>query len=152
MKRSLIAIGMFISLLVSLPVFADDIDLADKIDKIMSKCAENDNYHITAMQLNKWINDGRSDFLVIDLRFAPDDGPWGQPKYGRIPGSLHIPHYDLFKPENLKKLPKEKKLILVGHMGVHDAYGNVRLAKKLSCCQSCKHANQCCQQNGSPSG
>jgi rhodanese-related sulfurtransferase len=127
MKRRLIAIGMFISLLVSLPVFANDIDLADEIDKIMSKCADNDNYHVTAMQLNKWMNNGKSDFLVVDLRFAPDDGPWGQPKFGRIPGSLHIPYYDLFKPENLKKLPRDKKLILVGHMGIHENYSLVPL-------------------------
>jgi rhodanese-related sulfurtransferase len=127
MKKRLIATGMFISLFISLPVFADDTDLAVKIDKIMSSCAENNNYHIPAIELNKWMQDGKTDFLVVDLRFAPDDGPWGQPEYGRIPGSLHIPYYDLFKPENLKKLPKDKKLILVGHMGVHENYSVVPL-------------------------
>lgn len=127
MKRSLIVIGMFISLLVSLPVFADNKNLADKIDNIMSICAENDNYHVTAMQLNKWMLDGKTDFIVIDLRVAPDDGPWGQPEFGRIPGSLHILYSNLFKPENLKKLPKDKKVILAGHMGVHENYSVVPL-------------------------
>ena len=127
MKRGLIVIGMFISLLVSLPALAGDKDLADKIDNIMSTCAENDNYHVTAMQLNQWMQNGKTDFLVIDLRFEPDDGPWGQPKFGRIPGSLHIPYYDLFKPHNLEKLQKNKKLILVGHMGVHENYSVVPL-------------------------
>ena len=127
MKKRLIVIGIFISLLVSLSVFADDENLAEKIDTIMSRCAENDNYHVPAIELNKWMQDGRTDFMVIDLRFAPDDGTWGQPKYGRIPGSLHIPYYDLFKPEHLKKLPKDKKLILVGHMGVHENYSLVPL-------------------------
>ena len=127
MKKILCLIGIFTFILTSLPVFSDDSNLADEIDNIMNKCAENDNYHIAAMELNKWIKDGKADFLVVDLRFAPDDGPWGQPKYGRIPGSLYIPHYDLFKPENLKKLPKDKKLILVGHMGVHENYSVVPL-------------------------
>lgn len=127
MKRKMLVMGMCMSLFVSLPVFSADNDLADRIDNIMSSCAENDNYHLSAMQLNKWIQAGKTDFLVVDIRFAPDDGPWGQPKYGRIPGSLHIPYYDLFKPENLKKLPKDKKLILVGHMNVHENYSVVPL-------------------------
>jgi len=127
MKRILIVSGMFILLFVSLPVFADDTDLAEKIDKIMSKCAENDNYHVTAIQLNTWMREDKKDFLVVDVRLAPDDGPWGQPKYGRIPGSLHIPYPDLFKPENLKRLPKDKKLIVAGHMGVHENYSLVPL-------------------------
>ena len=127
MKKGLIVIGMFVTLFVSLPVFADDKNLADTIDKIMSSCEENDNYHVTAMQLNTWMQDGKTDFLVVDVRFAPDDGPWGQPKYGRIPGSLHIPYNNLFKSENLKKLPKDKKLILTGHMGVHENYSLVPL-------------------------
>ncbi len=127
MKRTLCLVGLFIFILTSLPVFADNRNLAEGIDNIMSKCAENDNYHITAMELNTWIKNGKADFLVVDLRFAPDDGPWGQPKFGRIPGSLHIPHYDLFKQENLAKLPKDKKLILVGHMGVHENYSVVPL-------------------------
>jgi len=118
--------GIFFTL-ISAPVFSDDNNLSSQIDKIMSQCAENDNYHVTAMQLNQWIKSGKTDFHVVDLRFAPDDGPWGQPQFGRIPGSVHIPHYDLFKPENLEKLPKDKKLILVGHMGVHENYSVVPL-------------------------
>ena len=93
----------------------------------MAGCAENDNYHVTAHELNKWLEENRNDFVVIDLRFAPDDGPWGQPRYGRIPGSVHIPHYDLFKQEHLATLPKDKKIILVGHMGVHENYSLVPL-------------------------
>ncbi len=127
MIKNIILTGMFILLFVSLPVFADDNDLADKIHTIMSNCAENDNYHVTAMQLNTWIQEAKKDFLVVDVRFAPDDGPWGQPKYGRIPESLHIPYYDLFKAENLAKLPKDKKLVLVGHMNVHENYSIVPL-------------------------
>ncbi len=119
--------GIAFLLIISVPVFADNEDLAHKVEEIMRRCAENDNYHVPAVLLNTWIQDGKTDFLVVDVRFAPDDGQWGQPEYGRIPGSLHIPYYDLFKPENLKKLPKDIKLILAGHMGVHENYSVVPL-------------------------
>ncbi len=55
------------------------------------------------------------------------EAPWGQPKYGRIPKSVFIPYYDLFTPENLAKLQKNKKIILVGHMGIHENYSVVPL-------------------------
>jgi rhodanese-related sulfurtransferase len=122
--------GIFVSmiiLIISPRAFAGDRDLADRIDKIMSECREHSDYHISAVKLNKWMQEGKTDFLVLDLRFAPEDGAWGQPKYGRIPGSLHIPYYDLFKAENLARLPKDKKLILVGHMGVHENFSVVPL-------------------------
>ncbi len=127
MKKYVFFTLLMSTLFVSLPVNADDTGLAERIDSIMSRCTENDNYHITAMQLNTWLQEGKKDFLVVDIRVAPDDGPWGQPRYGRIPGSLHLPYNDLFKAENLKKLPKDKKLILVGHMNVHENYSVVPL-------------------------
>jgi len=119
--------GIVILLIIVTSVFAEDSDLAAKINEIMSKCPENDNYHVPAWQVNNWMKTGKTDFLVVDIRFAPDDGPWGQPQYGRIPGSIFIPYTELFKPENLKKLPKDKKIILVGHMGVHENYSVVPL-------------------------
>ena len=116
-KKSMILIGILLPLLITtIPVFAENSDLAERINNIMKKCAENDNYHINAGQLSGWVKAGKDDFIVVDIRFVPDDGPWGQPKYGRIPEFVFIPYYDLFTPENLAKLQKEKKIILVGHM------------------------------------
>jgi len=126
--RSMILIGILLPLLITtMPVFADNSDLGKRINDIMKSCAENDNYHVTARQLSDWMKEGKDDFMVIDIRFAPDDGLWGQPKYGRIPKSVFIPYYNLFTPENLAKLNKDKKIILVGHMGVHENYSVVPL-------------------------
>jgi rhodanese-related sulfurtransferase len=126
-KKSIVLICAALILITTIPVFAENSGLAEKINEIMSKCPENDNYRVTARQVSNWIKTGRTDFLVVDIRYAPDDGPWGQPQYGRIPGSIFIPYTELFRPENLKKLPKNKKIILVGHMGVHENYSVVPL-------------------------
>ena len=127
MKKFMFLISAIPLFILSVSAFAENRKLAEEILSIMRTCEENDNYHITAIKLHTWMQQGKDDFLVLDLRFAPDDGPWGQPEFGRIPGSLHIPYYDLFKAENLEKLPKDKKLILVGHMNVHENYSIVPL-------------------------
>ncbi len=121
-KKSIILIGTVILLISTIPVFAGDSGLAVKINDIMSNCSENDHYHLPAWKLNKWMTMGKEDFLVVDVRFKPEDGSWGQPQYGRIPDSVFIPYTELFKPENLKRLPKDKKIILAGHMGTHENY------------------------------
>ena len=121
--KSMLLAGILLSLFITtMPAFADNSDLAKRINDIMRECAEKDNYHITARELSEWMKEGKDDFMVVDIRFAPEDGRWGQPKYGRIPKSVFIPYYDLFTPGNLAKLNKDKKIILVGHMGVHENY------------------------------
>lgn len=123
MKKILtMTFAIILILMATVPAFADDSAIISKINEILSKAADNDDYHVTARQVNEWVKAGKTDFLVLDIRVAPDDGPWGQPEYGRIPGSVFIPYSELFRPENLKKLPKDKKIVLVGHMGVHENY------------------------------
>jgi 3-mercaptopyruvate sulfurtransferase SseA len=121
-RKAIILTGVVLLLIAAIPAFSEDVDLVAKIDKILSKGPEHDNYHVTARQVSEWIQSGKKDFQVIDVRMPPEDGEWGQPKYGRIPGSIYIPYSELFRPENLKKLPKGKKLILVGHMSVYENY------------------------------
>jgi rhodanese-related sulfurtransferase len=104
------------------PAFAGDADLTARINEILSKGPANDNYHVTAKQVNAWMKTGKKDFLVVDVRMPPDDGEWGKPEYGKIPGSIYVPYTELFRPANLEKLPKDKKIILVGHMGVYENY------------------------------
>ncbi len=126
-RKSIILIVTVLLLITTIPVFAADSDLALKINEIMNNCSENDHYHLPAWKLNNWMTEGKEDFLVVDIRFKPEEGSWGQPQYGRIPDSIFIPYTELFKPENLKKLPKDKKIILVGHMGTHENYSVVPL-------------------------
>jgi len=123
MKKGVrIFIGVLFILAVTIPVHAENSDLISKIDKILREGPAHDNYHFTASQLYRWMKMGKNDFLVVDVRIPPEKGKWGHPRYGRIPGSIYIPYTEVFRPENLKKLPKDKKIILVGHMNVYENY------------------------------
>ena len=123
MKQKLVVLLSILFLIITaIPAFATDNDLRDRIDKILREGPEHDNYHVPAWQVNKWILEKRSDYQVVDVRIPPEGGTWGKPEYGRIPGSIYIPYTELFRPENLEKIPKDKKLILVGHMGVYENY------------------------------
>lgn len=57
-KESIILIGIALFLITAIPVFAEDSDLAERINDIMKNCAEDDNYHITAEQLSNWLREG----------------------------------------------------------------------------------------------
>jgi len=123
MKMKLMFLTVLLLVLITgLPVIAEDRELVSRVDKILSEGPEHDSYHVAAWQVNKWMIMGKTDFQIVDVRIPPDDGTWGKPEYGRIPGSLYIPYTQLFRPDNLKKLPTDKKLILVGNMNVYENY------------------------------
>jgi rhodanese-related sulfurtransferase len=122
MKKNLVVLIGILLFIITIPAFAKDADVVERIDHILSKGPDHDNYHVAAWQVNKWIIEKRSDYQVVDVRIPPEDGTWGKPEYGRIPGSIYIPYTALFRQENLEKLPKDKKLILVGHMSVYENY------------------------------
>jgi rhodanese-related sulfurtransferase len=76
---------------------------------VASAPAEGD-WQVKSDDLAAWIKEGKKDFLVVDVRPAPPAGPGQQG--GKIPGSIYIPYNEIFKPENLARLPKDKKLVL----------------------------------------
>jgi rhodanese-related sulfurtransferase len=63
---------------------------------------------VSADDVKAMIDAKKTDFVVVDVR--PDISLF---KAGHIPGAIFIPTQDLLKPESLKKLPKDKKIILV---------------------------------------
>ena len=121
-KRLTFIIGALFVLAVTIPGYADDSDLISNINKILENGPDYDNYHVTAMQLNHWMKMGKNDFQVVDVRIPPENSKWGHPRYGRIPGSIYIPYTKQFHPENLKQIPKDKKIRLAGHMNVYENY------------------------------
>ncbi len=122
MKKGIILLTAVLVLSVTMLAHAGDSDFIAEVDQILRKAPENDYYHVTSFQVNDWLKADKKDFLVVDVRTVPEDGQWGLPQYGRIPGSIHIPSTEFFRPENLKKLSKDKKIILVGHMGIQETY------------------------------
>jgi rhodanese-related sulfurtransferase len=86
--------------------YASD-DLASKFNAVLSQAQAQKDWQIKAADVYAMIQQKKQDFLIVDVRPIPP-GQHG----GKIAGSIFIPYYDILKPENLKKLPKDKKLIL----------------------------------------
>jgi rhodanese-related sulfurtransferase len=82
-------------------------DLAKKFNDVLSQAQSQKDWQISAANVYKMIQEKRQDFLIVDVRPVPP----GQMN-GKIAGSIFIPYYEIMKPENLQKLPKDKKLIL----------------------------------------
>lgn len=103
-----VLIGLFlISATVVPSVQASDAELAAKLDAVLTKGMKARHWQVQAGQLNKWIKEKKGDFLVVDVR--PSMKMY---KAGHIPGAIFMPYNVMLKPENLKKLPKDKKLVL----------------------------------------
>jgi rhodanese-related sulfurtransferase len=82
-------------------------DLAMKFNEVLSQAQAQNAWQIKAADVYAMITAKRQDFLIVDVRPVPP-GQQG----GKIAGSIFIPFYDIMKPENLAKFPKDKKLIL----------------------------------------
>ncbi len=109
MKKVLVLMGMLIlAMAVSIPAAYSADDMAAKLNAVLSKGPETKFWQIKADEMMAMINAKKTDFVIVDVR--PNPAEYGE---GHIPGSIQITVQDIFKPENLKKLPKNKKVILV---------------------------------------
>ncbi|MBI5049405.1 MAG: rhodanese-like domain-containing protein [Nitrospirae bacterium] len=91
----------------ALPVFAED-DVAKKMSEVLMKAPEDGGWQVMSDEVYMWIKTKKTDFVVIDTR--PDRDEY---KAGHIPGALHIPYNTVLNAENLKNIPKDKKIVLV---------------------------------------
>ena len=109
MKRlHVILFAVVLSMALAVPAsFAAD-DMAAKLNTVLSKAAAEKFWQVSAADVKAMIDAKKTDFVVVDVRPA-----LSLYNAGHIPGSIFIPTQDVFKPENLKKLPKDKKIILV---------------------------------------
>ena len=100
------AIILSVSLAVTASYAADD--MAAKLNTVLSKAAAEKFWQVSADDVKAMIDAKKTDFVVVDVR--PDISLY---KAGHIPGAIFIATQDVLKPESLKKLPKDKKIILV---------------------------------------
>jgi len=108
MKKILVMLWVvIIALSVTVPGASAADDMAAKLNAVMSKGTETKFWQVSAEEVNTWIKTNKTDFVVVDVR--PNPAEFAE---GHIPGSIQITVQDIFKPENLKKLPKNKKVIL----------------------------------------
>lgn len=109
MKRfGLIILALVVSFALIVPAVLAADDMAKKLNDVLVQAPANKFWQIKAEELNAMINAKQTDFVVVDVR--PNPAEYGQ---GHIPGAIQIPVQDVLKPENLKKLPKDKKVVLV---------------------------------------
>lgn len=97
----LFAVVLSFSLAVAASYAADE-------NAVLSKSLAEKFWQVSADDVKAMIDAKKTDFVVVDVR--PDISLF---KAGHIPGAIFIPTQDILKPENLKKLPKDKKIILV---------------------------------------
>jgi len=83
-------------------------DTTAKLSDILMKAPSENHWQVKADEVYGWMQAKKTDFVVVDVRTSPP-GQQG----GRIPGATYIPYNEILKAENLKKLPKDKKVILV---------------------------------------
>ncbi len=108
MKRFyLFTLVLVVSFLLAIPPsFAAD-DMAKKLNDVLEQATANMFWQVQAADVSKWLRARKTDFLLVDTR--PNPAEYAQ---GRMPGAIQIPVQSILKPESLKKLPKNKKLIL----------------------------------------
>lgn len=118
MKKLLTALSMV--LLVSTASFAYDEDLAGKFDAMFSKMTQEvlsiSPCQITPEKVLEMLAKNET-FYVLDIRTPAEQNFVGI----TFKNALHIPMNEVFKKENLKRLPKDKKIVVVCHSGTRAA-------------------------------
>ena len=67
--------------------------------------------YILPTELNKVVEKGLDEFFIVDLRRPEDFAK------GHIKGAINIFWLDMLKPENLKKFPANKKILVYCYLG-----------------------------------
>ncbi len=98
-----------ITLVFAIPAYAViSADTVEEMSRILEGAPAASHWQVKADEVYGWMQAKKTDFVIIDVR--PD--PPGQ-KGGRMPGAIYIPYNEILKAENIGKLPKDKKLVLV---------------------------------------
>lgn len=108
-KKSIALIGGLLLLLATaISAYPFDETLAQKLDSMLSSGPTEGHWQVRAADVYQWMQAKQNDFLIVDVRPNPAEYP-----EGHMPGAIYIPYNEILMPENLAKLPKEKKIILV---------------------------------------
>ncbi len=102
-------VPVLLVLIFAVPAYAVvSADTAAKFSDLLMNAPAENHWQVSADDVYGWMQAKKTDFVIIDVR--PD--PPGQ-QGGRMPRAMYIPYNQILKAENLKKLPKDKKVILV---------------------------------------
>ncbi len=107
-RMSVIVIVAALALTAVTPFANASDDMAKKLSDVLSQGPANKFWQVSPDEVAAMVNAKKTDFMIVDVR--PNPAEYSQ---GHIPGAVQILVQDILKPENLKKLPKDKKIILV---------------------------------------
>jgi rhodanese-related sulfurtransferase len=114
MKRGLLVASALLGFVVV--GFSYDAKLAKKLDAMFSQMTpevlKQRPCQIDANQLFEMIKK-KEDFVILDIRTPQEQSITGI----TWKNTLNIPMHEVFKPENLNKLPKDKKIVVICHSG-----------------------------------
>jgi rhodanese-related sulfurtransferase len=114
MKRSLLVAGALLGFVAV--GFSYDAELAKKMDAMFSQMTpevlKQRPCQIDSNQLFEMIKK-KEDFVILDVRTPQEQSIVGS----TWKNTLNIPMHEVFKPENLSKIPKGKKVVVVCHSG-----------------------------------
>jgi rhodanese-related sulfurtransferase len=114
MKRGLLVAGALLGFVAV--GFSYDAELAKKMDAMFSQMTpevlKQKPCQIDSNQLFEMIKK-KEDFVILDVRTPQEQSITGI----TWKNTLNIPMHEVFKPENLNKLPKDKKIVVVCHSG-----------------------------------
>lgn len=100
-------VGIILAAALAAPVYAAD-EWVKKFNDVLSKGPAEGHWQVKPDDVDAWIKAKKTDFIIVDVRPTPP-GQQG----GKIPGAMYIPYNEILKAENLKKFPKDKKVVLV---------------------------------------
>ncbi len=99
--------------------YSFDADLAKKFDGMFSQLTPEvvakKPCEIDSRQLHELMS--KDEVVILDIRTPQEMGVVGI----TYKNALRIPMHELFKEENLRKLPKDKKIVVVCHTGTRAA-------------------------------
>ena len=114
MKRGLLVAGALLGFVAV--GFSYDAELAKRLDAMFSQMTpevlKQKPCQIDANQLFEMIKK-KEDFVILDVRTPQEQSITGI----TWKNTLNIPMHEVFKPENLNKLPKDKKIVVICHSG-----------------------------------
>ncbi|MCS7281166.1 MAG: rhodanese-like domain-containing protein [Desulfobacterota bacterium] len=126
MKKSLTVFFVVTLLAISFAAFGYDRELAKKFNTMFSmftpEMIAKRPCQVTTTQLLDMIKK-REPFVILDVRTPQEVAIVGVTWRDK----LEIPLHEIFKPENLAKLPKDKKIVVICHTGDRAAAAVVAL-------------------------
>lgn len=131
MKRTIVLTGKSLAVVIAIAVIVV-VGVSAAISQAVRTSADNaaltsiakEADHVSAGELAQWIADKRTDYQLIDIR-----EPWHYDDY-HIPGAINIPFADFFQPANLKRLDRNKKIVVYGLGAGHAAQTQLLLSMK----------------------